>query len=223
MQRHRIYRAQIAVDDPRLAAHFGGNPPGEQRKQSGWPHAQGKPVEWSRVIEPAAIAQPDAQHTKRNHQQPHADHNAEGPEDDERVRAVLFREIFQRRDLFIRAVRQDQAAERRNFKPVFGALLLHIRYAEQQQRGSLAGRIFPVAFNRGDFGRLMLKRIQAVHIPNDCTDGRDQQRHPHGHGEHFANSGRVVAAQQMPCPGRAHKQGAAQEGGDGHMDQTVWE
>ncbi|SAJ30732.1 Uncharacterised protein [Enterobacter cloacae] len=180
-------------------------------------------MEWPRVIESTAIAQPDAQHAKGNHQQPHADHNAEGPEDDERVRAVLFREILQRRDLFIQAVRQDQAAERGNFKPVFGALLFHIRYAKQQQRGGLAGRVFPVAFNRGDFGRLVLKRIQAVHIPNHGLNGRDQQRHPHGHGEHCANSGRIVTAQQMPCPGCAHKQGAAQEGGDGHMDQAVRE
>ena len=71
-------------------------------------------------------------------------------------------------------MRQDQAAERGDLEAVFGAFLLHIRQAKQQQWGGLAGRIFPVSLNGGDFGGLMLKRVQAVHIAHNSLDGGDQ-------------------------------------------------
>ena len=76
---------------------------------------------------------------------------------------------------------EDQAAKRRDFQTVFGALFRHVRHAKQQQRGGFAGFIFPVTFNGGDFCRLMLKRIKAVHIANQRLDRRDQQSHPHRH------------------------------------------
>jgi hypothetical protein len=67
-----------------------------------------------------------------------------------------FRELFERRNLFIQAVRQDKTSQRRDLQPKAGALLFHIRPAKQQQRGRLARRIFPVAFNGGNFGGLVL-------------------------------------------------------------------
>jgi hypothetical protein len=68
-------------------------------------------------------------------------------------------------------VGQDQAAERRDLQPVAGALLLHIRPAKQQQRRWLARRIFPVPLNGGDFRRLVLQGVQAVHIADQRLDG----------------------------------------------------
>lgn len=59
-----------------------------------------------------------------------------------------------------------------------GALLVHIGPAKQQQRRWLTRRIFPVPLNGGDFRRLVLQGIQAMHIADQRLDGGDQQRHP---------------------------------------------
>lgn len=93
-------------------------------------------------------------------------------------RALLRSELFQRRHLFIKTVGEDQTAQGRYLKPVAGALLVHIGPAKQQQRRWLTRRIFPVPLNGGDFRRLVLQGIQAMHIADQRLDGGDQQRHP---------------------------------------------
>ena len=163
------------------------------------------------------IAKPQAPDAESNHQHAHTHHDAERPENDEGVWPILFRKIFQRRDLLIQAMGQDQAAKRRNFQPVFGTLFLHIRYAKQQQRGGLAGFILPVAFYGGDFCRLMLKGIEAVHIANEGLNWRNQQGHPHRHGEHFTYGRGIVPAQKVPGGRGAHEHRTAEKSGDRHV------
>ncbi len=80
-----------------------------------------------------------------------------------------------------------------------------------------------MAFDCGNFSGLMLKRIQTVHIAHDGLDGGNQQRHPHRHREHFPHRRRIVAAQQMPRTRRPHKQRAAEERGNRHVNQAVRE
>ncbi len=104
---------------------------------------------------------------------------------------------------------QDNAAEFWYFQRVFGAFFVHIGDAEERQRRRLARWVLPVAFNGRDFGGLMLKRIQPVHIANHRLNGGDYQRHPQRHRKHAANRGCIVAAQQMPGGRRADKKRAA--------------
>ena len=80
-----------------------------------------------------------------------------------------------------------------------------------------------MSLNGGDFGGLMLKRVQAVHIAHHRLDGGDQQCHPHGHREHGPDGGRIVTAQQVPGTRRADKQRAAQKRGNSHMNQAIRE
>jgi hypothetical protein len=123
------------------------------------------------VVKTLPIAQPEAPYAEGNHQHAHADHDAERPEDDKGVWPILFRKIFQRRDLLIQAMGEDQAAKRRDLQPVFGALFIHIRHAKQQQRGGFAGFVFPVAFNGSDFCRLMFKRVEPCISPTIAWTG----------------------------------------------------
>lgn len=78
---------------------------------------------------------------------------------------------LQRRHLFIKTVGEDQTAQGRDLKPVAGALLVHIGPAKQQQRRWLTRWIFPVPLNGGDFRRLVLQGIQAMHIADQRLDG----------------------------------------------------
>ncbi len=125
--------------------------------------------------------------------------------------------------MLIQTVGQDQAAEGRNFQPVAGALLLHIRPAKQQQRSGFTGRVFPVPLDGGNLRRLMLKGVQTMHIAHHGLDRGHHQRHPQRHREHLADSGRIVAFEKVPGTRGTHKQRAAQEGRDRHMQQAVGE
>ena len=118
----------------------------------------------------------------------------------------------------MQAMGEDQAAERRDLQAIAGALLLHIRQTKQQQRGGLAGPVFPVPLNRRNLRRLMFEGIKTVHITHHRLDRRHQQRHPHRHRQHFADGRRVVAAQQMPGGGGPDEHGATEKRGDRHME-----
>ncbi|MNW09249.1 hypothetical protein D3C71_2062020 [compost metagenome] len=54
---------------------------------------------------------------------------------------------------------QDQAAEVGNLHLEAGFLALHVRPAEEDQRGGLAAAVVPVAFHRGDLHRLVLEGV----------------------------------------------------------------
>ncbi|MNM99480.1 hypothetical protein D3C81_1120410 [compost metagenome] len=118
-------------------------------------------------------------------------------------------------------MREDQAAQVRDFDGELGFFLLHVRPAEQDQRSRLVTLVFPVPLDRGDFCRLMLKCIETVEVTDDRLDRRDDQCHPHGHREHFADRRVVLAAQQMPGRGGTHEEGRSYERRRGHVHQAI--
>ncbi|MCY1419950.1 hypothetical protein D9M71_355550 [compost metagenome] len=120
-------------------------------------------------------------------------------------------------------MRENQATQVRDFDSEFGLLLLHVRPAEQDQRRRLVALVFPVAFDGGDFRRLMLERIETVEVADDRLYRRDDQCHPHGHREHFADRRVVLAAQQMPGRGGTDEEGRGDEGCRGHVHQAIRE
>lgn len=71
-----ISSALYAIDHPWLAAHFGGDPTGENGNQPGRPHQQRKAQEGLRLIQTLAIAQPQRQRTKQDHQHAESGHQA---------------------------------------------------------------------------------------------------------------------------------------------------
>lgn len=70
----------------------------------------------TRVVKLSAPARPQGQDTQKNHQHFKPDHHAKSPEDYRRVRPVLVLEVLRRRNLAVPGMRQNQAAEVRNFK-----------------------------------------------------------------------------------------------------------
>ncbi|KWV89095.1 hypothetical protein PFLmoz3_01994 [Pseudomonas fluorescens] len=190
-----ICRAHQPVDHPGLATDFGGEPTSKNRNQPRRAHPQRQVQERFGRVHFVAPAQPQAEQTGEDHQEPQADHDPERPEHNGGVGTVLRRELLERRHLLVQGVSQDQAAQVRNLDRVFGFLGFHVRPTEQNQRRGLVADIFPVAFNRGDLGRLMLEGIEAVEVADHRLDGRNDQGHPHRHREHFADRRGVLAAQ----------------------------
>ena len=80
-----------------------------------------------------------------------------------------------------------------------------------------------MAFDRGDFRRLILEGIQAVEVADHRLNRRHEQRHPHGHRQHFTNRRVVATAQQVPGRRGADEEGRGKERGGGHMRQPVRE
>ena len=219
----RVAGAQQPVNHPRLTSHFGGEPTRQDGDKAGRSQQQREAVEQALVIQATAQTQHQTPDARQNHQQAHRHHNAEGPENDSGVRTIFRREAFQRRDLLSQAMGQNQAAQHRDFDSVFRFFRFHIRQAEQDQRRRFARRVFPVAFNRGDFRRLVLQGIQAMGVADARLNRRDDQRHPHRHREHTLNGRAFIAAQQMPCARCADEEGGGKERSGRHMQQTVRE
>src|SRR3954464_14920120 len=94
-RRHRITRAQEAVDDPGLAADLGGVPAAEDRDEPGWERQERPPEEPARRLQPPAPAQKIPKPRYAEYDQPHADHDAEAEERDQHRGAVLGREGVQ--------------------------------------------------------------------------------------------------------------------------------
>ena len=63
----------------------------------------------------------------------------------------------------------------------------------------------------------MLKGIEAVHIANEGLNWRNQQGHPHRHGEHFTYGRGIVPAQKVPGGRGAHEHRTAEKSGDRHV------
>ncbi len=118
---------------------------------------------------------------------------------------------------------QDQAAERRDLELEASGFGLHVGDTEQNQRGWLAGHILPVAFDRGDFHRLVLEGIEAMEVTDHRLDRGDDQRHPHGHRQHLAHRRVVTPAQQVPGRRGTDEERGGDERGSGHVHQAVGE
>ncbi|MNG96699.1 hypothetical protein D3C79_557770 [compost metagenome] len=118
---------------------------------------------------------------------------------------------------------QDQATERRDLDLEPGSLGLHVGNAEQDQRRRLTGHVLPVAFDRGNFHRLVLEGIEAVEIADHCLNRGDDQCHPHGHRQHLAHGRVVTPAQQVPGRRGTDEERGGHERGSGHVHQAVGE
>ena len=118
-------------------------------------------------------------------------------------------------------MRQDQAAEVRDFKRKMIFLGRHVGPAKKYQRNRFAKPVFPMAFNGGDLGGLVFEGIDTMNVADHRLQRRHQQQHPHRHRRHLANGRIVVAAQQVPGPRCAHQQRGRQESRNAHVRQTV--
>src|SRR3546814_17646227 len=71
-------------------------------------------------------------------------------------------------------------------------------------------------FHRRDLGRLVLEGVEAVEIAGHHLQRRDQQGHPHRHGEHEARPPVLGVAQQVPGADAADDQGRGAVSGPPH-------
>ncbi|MNE36035.1 hypothetical protein D3C80_1298290 [compost metagenome] len=123
----------------------------------------------------------------------------------------------------VQAVSQDQAGEIRNLDLVVRGFSLHVGDAEQDQRHAFTWGIAPVPFHRRDFRRLVLESIEAVHVADQHLQGRSEQQHPQGHGEHPFDRWRARATQHVPGRGGANEQCRRQHRGGDHVRQAIRE
>ena len=198
---------------------LGGDPAegdGEEAQRRG-KHAQAQ--EPLRVVEPLVPAQPERDQADTDHQETDADHEAEGPEDDGRVRPLVAREGLQALELGVPAVAQDQAAELRDPDGVAGGLGLEVGQAEEIERRPGMG--LEMALHGGDLGRLVLQRVEAVEVAGYRLQRGHQGRHPHRHREHALGSTVPVALEQVPRTHAADHEGRGQVGAQHGVDEAV--
>ena len=87
--RHRVGGTQQAIHGVGLAPYFGRHPAGDHRHKARRPHRQGEAMQQRPVVEPPPDTGEQAECGQRQHQHSHADHDAEGPEDDGHRRPFL--------------------------------------------------------------------------------------------------------------------------------------
>ncbi|MCY1176360.1 hypothetical protein D9M73_166270 [compost metagenome] len=80
-----------------------------------------------------------------------------------------------------------------------------------------------MAFDRGDFHRLVLKSVEAVEVADHCLHRGDDQCHPHGHRQHLADRRIIAAAQQVPGGRSADEERGSNKGGSSHVCQAIRE
>jgi hypothetical protein len=173
-----------------------------------------------RFENPAVAAQQQAHERQQDHQQPEARHDPEAPEHDQRIGPVVLREIFQPLDLAIPGVRQDQAAQVRDLDRIAGDFRVHVRKADQVERGATFLGL-PQAFDRGNLRRLVLAGIQAVLVAHQRLHRREHEQQPERHRKHGPDGGIAPALEQVPRPGRRNHQCRDDERRDGHVREPV--
>ena len=137
--RCRVGGAHDAVDHPWLPPDLGGHPAGQHGDDPCGTHRHREAQEEALLVKLPAPAKPCAADAQQQHQHAQADHDAKGPEDDCRIRAILRGKVVESFDLAIPRVGQDQAAHTWDLDRVQGLLLRHVGQAEQDQRLALAG------------------------------------------------------------------------------------
>ena len=153
------------------------------------------------------------------HQESEAHHDAEGEEHHRRIGPVLRREILEALDRAVPGVGEDQRPEMRDGDFVVGGLCLHVRPAEEDQRRATFRLV--VALHHGDFHRLMVQRVQTVHVARENLRRRHDDGHPHGHREHEAGSTVGAVAQQVVGSNSANDEGRRQVSGKHHVYEAV--
>ena len=171
-------------------------------------------------VEPSAQPRPQAPQPEADHGEADADHDAERPEDDRYRRLFVTRHALQPFEGGVRIMLQDQRADLGDGELVARRLRVLIGHAEQDQRGAV-GVILEMPFHRQHLGRLMLERVDAVHVPRDELDRRHQRRHPHGHRESGAHLRRVVPFEEVPRRHPADHERGGEIGGDDGVDEAI--
>ena len=69
----------------------------------------------------------------------------------------------------------------------------------------------------------MFERVEPVHVAGKDLHGRDERRHPHGHGEHGPHAGGTIAAQQMQGADGADRERGREIGGQHHVHEAIGE
>ena len=90
----RVFGAQQAVDDPRLASDLGGVPAGQDGDEAGRKGEEGSPQKPARRFQSAAETQEVPEPGDGEHDQSHPHHDAEAEEWDQHRRPVLRREGY---------------------------------------------------------------------------------------------------------------------------------
>ena len=174
-----------------------------------------------RVVKLAAPAQVKAPDADAEHREADADHDAEAPEDQRRVRPVFPRPFLEALDRSVEFVGQDQAAEPGDLDGVIRRRGPHVGPAEQNQRRARAG--LEVAFQRGDLGGLVVQRIEAVRVAGENLDRRDDGRHRHRHREHQPRGGVRMVADEMQRADGADDERGREVRGEHHVHEPVGE
>src|SRR3546814_3684631 len=103
----------------------------------------------------------------------------------------------------VRVVLQDQRGSFGNLQRIVDALFLAVGNTEENKRRALwMALVMP--FHRHDFGRLMLKRVEPMHVAHKDLNGSDKGGHPHGHGKHLARARISAVSQQVPGRSEEH-------------------
>src|SRR3546814_17296147 len=98
-------------------------------------------------------------------------HDAERPEDDADRRLFIVGYAIQSGERSVRVVLQDQRGSFGNLQRIVDALFLAVGNTEENKRRALwIDLVMP--FHRHDFGRLMLKRVEPMHVHNKALNGR---------------------------------------------------
>ena len=80
-----------------------------------------------------------------------------------------------------------------------------------------------MAFHRHDLDRLVVERVEPVHIACENLHRHDQRRHPHRHREHLARMRIRPVFQQVPCADAANHERRGEIGGQHGVDEAVGE
>ncbi len=220
-RRHRLRRAQQAVDGERLTADFGRDPSGEHGDETGRPHGKRKAMKPAGLVEPAAPALVKADKAKRHHQQSEPHHDPERPEQDRHIRPVGPCDRVEAGQRRIERVLQDQRRDLGDLDCVAHGRGVLVGDAEQDQRRAV-GMALIMPFHGHDLGRLMLQRVDAVLVADEDLDGCHDRDHPHRHGKHDAAFVANRATQEMESRDRTDDQRRGKIGGNDHMDQAIW-
>ncbi len=219
--RHGIGRAQDAVDGPGLAPDLGHEPSRQHRHEAERPDPGKEAQVPARGEKPAHQKEHAADQPRGDHDHADADHDPEGEEGDDRVRALVRREGFQPAHLAVPFMRQDQAAERRDGELETVLLLFGIGPAEQDERRAFLR--LPMRLDGRDLGRLMLARIEPVQVTDHELERREPDENAERHADHDAAMRHAPLPQNVPGADPRHAKCGGEIGGGHHMGEAVGE
>src|SRR5690348_6160426 len=202
------------VDDPRLAAHLGGDPAGDQRhhgQRPGRHHRPAEPPRRQQLTAPPPEEQVDQ--AEQGQQGADADHGLEGEPDHVHRRLVGQRDDVQALHGGVRVVEGEQRQQPRDLDPVHH----RVPVVPAEQVLGRAARGDSEALHRGQLDRLGLAHVPGGPVAHhDLKRGRDG-----GRGQRDAEPGPLVppppSAQEGPGVGARHQEARHDVGREVHM------